>query len=98
MSIVGLRRNIDYNEAVQLVDKGDFLLGGLEYPATKIVRSPLFQRMANGIEDTHTQQTLNRMDETQRMENIQRISIETGLSKVDLQHLMEHLFVWHLGH
>ena len=52
--LAGLRRNIDYSEAVKLVDKGDFLLGGLTYPATKIVRSPLFQRMANGIDETHT--------------------------------------------
>ena len=89
--IVGLRRNIDYNEAVQLVDKGDFLLGGLAYPATKIVRSPLFQRMANGIEDAHTQQTMNNLDETQRVATMQKISVEAGVSKQDLQELMSHI-------
>ena len=89
--IVGLRRNIDYNEAVQLVDKGDFLLGGLAYPATKIVRSPLFQRMANGIEETHTQQTMNNLDETQRVATMQKISVEAGVSKQDLQELMSHI-------
>ncbi len=89
--IVGLRRNIDYNEAVQLVDKGDFLLGGLAYPATKIVRSPLFQRMANGIEETHTQQTMNNLDETQRVATMQKISVEAGVSKQDLQELMNHI-------
>ena len=71
MIIVGLRKNLDYETALKLVDKGDVILGGLEYPATKIVRSPLFQRMAGEIEQTATQQTLRRMDETQRMENIQ---------------------------
>ena len=71
MSIVGLRKNIDYDTALKLVDKGDFVLGGLEYPATKIVRSPLFQRMAGDIEQTASQQTLSRMDETQRVANIQ---------------------------
>ena len=89
--IVGLRRNIDYNDAVQLVDKGDFLLGGLAYPATKIVRSPLFQRMANGIEETHTQQTMNNLDETQRVATMQKISVEAGVSKQDLQELMNHI-------
>ena len=89
--IVGLRRNIDYNDAVQLVDKGDFLLGGLAYPATKIVRSPLFQRMANGIEDAHTQQTMNNLDETQRVATMQKISVEAGVSKQDLQELMNHI-------
>ena len=86
MTLVGLRRNIDYEEAMQLVDsKGDFVLGGLEYPAMKIVRNPLFQRMAEGIETTHTQQTMGRMQEEQRVQNIQHISVETGVTRQDLE-------------
>ena len=89
--IVGLRRNIDYDEAMQRVDRGDFLLGGLAYPATKIVRSPLFQRMAAGIEQTHTNQTTAVLDEQQRNADMQKISIEAGVSKADLHELMEHM-------
>ena len=89
--IVGLRRNIDYDEAVQRVDRGDFLLGGLAYPATKIVRSPLFQRMANGIDQVHTAQTAGIIDEQQRNADMQKISIEAGVSKADLKELMEHM-------
>ena len=89
--IIGLRRNIDYDEAVQRVDRGDFVLGGLSYPATKIVRSPLFQRMANGIEQTHTNQTTSILDEQQRNADMQKISIEAGVSKADLQELMDHI-------
>mgnify|MGYP003328625367 CR=1 FL=1 len=89
--IVGLRRNIDYDEAVQRVDRGDFLLGGLAYPATKIVRSPLFQRMANGIDQVHTAQTAGIIDEQQRNADMQKMSIEAGVSKADLKELMEHM-------
>ena len=89
--IVGLRRNIDYDEAMQRVDRGDFLLGGLAYPATKIVRSPLFQRMAAGIEQTHTNQTTAVLDEQQRNADMQKISIQAGVSKADLHELMEHM-------
>jgi len=79
MNIVGLRKNLDYETALELVDKGDFVLGGLEYPATKIVRSPLFQRLAGEFEQTATQQTLRRIDKTQRVENIQRMAIDRGV-------------------
>ena len=60
MSIVGLRKTLDYETASKLVDKGDFILGGLEYPATKLVRSPLFQRLAGEIDATATHHTIRK--------------------------------------
>ena len=89
MSIIGLRKNIDYETASKLVDKGDFILGGLEYPATKLIRSPLFQRLAGEIDQTATTHTIKRIEETQRIENIQRVAMDQGVSKNDLQHLIE---------
>jgi len=47
--------------------------------------------MANGIEETHTQQTMNNLDETQRVATMQKISVEAGVSKQDLQELMSHI-------
>jgi len=89
--IAGLRRNIDYEEAMQLVDKGDFILGGLEYPALKMVRNPLLQRMTEGIETTHTKQQLGIMEENERIQNIQRISVDTGVTRQDLQAVLESI-------
>ena len=63
MSIVGLRKTLDYETASKLVDKGDFIVGGLEYPATKLVRSPLFQRLAGEIDATATHHTIKRIEE-----------------------------------
>ena len=47
--------------------------------------------MANGIEQTHTNQTTSILDEQQRNADMQKISIEAGVSKADLQELMDHI-------
>ena len=91
MSIIGLRKNLSFETAAKLVDKGDFVLGGLEYPATKIIRSPLFQKLAGEIDQTATTHTIKRIEETQRIENIQRVAMDQGVSKTDLQALMEQI-------
>ena len=58
MSIVGLRKQIDYDTAARLVEVGNPVLGAMAYSATQMVRSPLFQRMAMGIDETATAHTV----------------------------------------
>ena len=88
--MLGLRKNIDYKTAVQLVEHNP-VVGGVSYAATQMIRSPLFQRLAAGIDETAKNQTLGSIDERQRLESIQKIAIETGVSKADLTQLMEHI-------
>ena len=67
------------------------MVGGVSYAATQMIRSPLFQRLAAGIDETAKNQTLGSIDEKQRLESIQNIAMETGVSKADLTQLMEHI-------
>ena len=81
--MLGLRKNIDYKTAVQLAEHNP-VVGGVSYAATQMIRSPLFQRLAAGIDETAKKQTLGSIDEKQRLESIQKIAMETGVSKADL--------------
>ena len=61
--MLGLRKNIDYKTAVQLAEHNP-VVGGVSYAATQMIRSPLFQRLAAGIDETAKNQTLGSIDET----------------------------------
>ena len=81
----GLRRQVNYFEAVELL-KHNPVIGHLaNYAATEMIRSPLFQRMGDHIEATATKQTLGNMNEVRSNVELKRTAIEGGVSEGDLR-------------
>ena len=71
----GLRRQLNYFEAVEL-SKHNPVIGHLaNYAATEMIRSPLFQRMGDHIEAMAAKQTLGNMNQVQTNAEITRTAV-----------------------
>jgi Collagen triple helix repeat (20 copies). len=88
--LAGLRRQLTFEEAAKLADvEGPPL--GLDYPALRLTQSPLFQRMAEKLDDDITSQNMARNGEIERQNNITNLSMQSGLNRQDLEEIIAQI-------
>ena len=89
----GFRRVITFEEAAQLADAAE--ISGpplrLSYPAMRLVQSPLFQRMAAQIDETATQQQVQRIAAVEQDNRMQEAAMAAGVTRRDLEEVMRHV-------
>jgi len=90
----GFRRVITFEEAAQLADAAELGVGPplrLAYPAMRLVQSPLFQRMAGQIDETATQQQVQRIAAVEQDHRMQEAAMANGVTRRDLEEVMRHV-------
>ena len=88
--LAGLRRQLTFEEAARLADvEGPPIT--YDYAALRLVRSPLFQRMGEKLEEDISAQNVARMNEVERQHNITNIAMQGGVSRADLEEIMRQM-------
>jgi hypothetical protein len=90
----GFRRVITFEEAAQLADAAEVGAGPplrLSYPAMRLVQSPLFQRMAGQIDETATQQQVQRIAAVEQDHRMQEAAMSAGVTRRDLEEVMRQV-------
>jgi hypothetical protein len=88
--LAGLRRQLTFEEAAKLADvEGPPL--SLDYPALRLTQSPLFQRMAEKLDNDITSQNMARNGEIERQNNITNLSMQSGLNRQDLEEIIAQI-------
>ena len=88
--LAGLRRQLTFEEAAKLANvEGPPL--SLDYPALRLTQSPLFQRMAEKLDDDITSQNMARNGEIERQNNITNLSMQSGLNRQDLEEIIAQI-------
>ena len=86
----GFRRQITFEEAAQLADvEGPRLT--FDYPALRLVQSPLFQRMGEQIDANVTQQNLGRIAAVEQQNDLQQAAMSAGVTRTDLEEIMNQM-------
>ena len=83
----GFRRQITFAEAAQLADvEGPRLT--FDYPALRLTRSPLFQKMADQIDANVTQQNIGRIAAVEQQNDLQQAAMSAGVTRTYLEEIM----------